>query len=64
VGSVIEANQNMSSMVSTSELFAKSDTKGNRELKQFACSINYDVKGGQYNRDKGKGRGPRMINEA
>jgi hypothetical protein len=33
VGSVIEANQNMSSMVSTSELFAKSDTKGNRELK-------------------------------
>lgn len=53
----IEANRNMRSMASTSELSAKFDTKGKRELRRLACSINYVVKGGPSNRDKGKGKG-------
>jgi hypothetical protein len=60
----IEANWNTGSMASTSELSAKFDIKGKRELRRLACSINYEVKGGPSNRDKEKGRGICLITEA
>jgi len=51
-------------LASTSGSSTKTNTKGKRELKRLACSINYDAKGGHSHRDKGKVKGIRLINEA
>jgi hypothetical protein len=38
--------------------------KGQREIKRLDCSINYDKKGEQSYRRRGKGRGLFGVNEA
>jgi hypothetical protein len=60
----IEASWNQNNMVSIPNFCSKTDNRGKIELKRFACSINYDLKGGQNNKDKGKGKGIRMHIEA
>jgi len=41
-----------------------SRVKGQREIKRLDCSINYDKKGEQSYRRRGKGRGVLCVNEA
>jgi len=45
----------------SSSSFSKLENKRFRELKRLACFINYDLKGGQSSRGKGKGRGPTTL---
>lgn len=53
----IEASRKQNGSASSSSLFSKSVNRGNCELKRLACSISYDVKGGNSSGGKGKGRG-------
>jgi len=39
------------------DLSVKSANIGNCELKRLVCLVNYDIKGGNSNSAKGKGRG-------
>jgi len=43
---------------------SKSANRGQRELKRFACSINYDLKGFHSSRGKGKGRGSSCLSRS
>lgn len=51
----IEASRHQNGAASSPSSLSKLANRGRRELKRLACSINYDLKGGQ--RGKGKGRG-------
>lgn len=57
----IEANRKASNVASSSEVLAKTNTKGKRELQRLECFINYDAKRGLA---FGKVRGIHMFNEA
>jgi hypothetical protein len=57
----IESGQFQGDQASPSGPLSKSANRGQRELKRFACSINYDLKGFHSSRGKGKGRGSSCL---
>jgi hypothetical protein len=57
----IEANRDRGVLASTSNFSVKQENIRKRELKCYTCSINYDAKGGQSQRAKGKGRGQPYV---
>jgi hypothetical protein len=60
----IEAKQVQSLADSLALATTVSRVKGQREIKRLDCSINYDKKGEQSYRRRGKGRGSSCVNEA
>jgi hypothetical protein len=60
----IEATRTQSLADSWAMVTTASGVKGQREIKRLDCSINYDKKGEQSNRRRGKGRGVTCVNEA
>jgi len=60
----IEAIRTQSLADSWAMVTTVSGVKGQREIKRLDCSINYDKKGEQSNRRRGKGRGVTCVNEA
>lgn len=53
----IEASRKQIGSASSSSLFSKSVNRGKCESNRLACSIKYDMKGGNSSRGIGKGRG-------
>jgi len=60
----IEATRNQTIAENMATATAVSGVKGQREIKRLDCSINYDKKGDQSNRRRGKGGGFSCLNEA
>jgi hypothetical protein len=60
---LIEARRVQSLADSLAMVTTASGVKGQREIKWLDCSINYDKKGEQSNRRRGKGRGVTCVNE-
>jgi hypothetical protein len=60
----IEARRVQSLADSLAMVTTASGVKGQREIKRLDCSINYEKKGKQSNRRRGKGRGMSCVNEA
>jgi hypothetical protein len=61
---LIEARRVHSLADSLAMVTATPGVKGQREIKRLDCSINYDKKGEQSSRRRGKGRGVMCVNEA
>ena len=55
--SVIKASRHQNIAVNASDLSFEPRNRGNCELQRLVCLVNYDMKGGHFNRGKGKGRG-------
>jgi hypothetical protein len=60
----IEAKRDQSLVDSLALVTFVSGVKGQREIKRLDCSINYEKKGEQSYRRRGKGKGVSCVNEA
>jgi hypothetical protein len=60
----IEAKRDQSLVDSLALVTSVSGVKGQREIKRLDCSINYEKKGEQSYRRRGKGKGVSCVNEA